>query len=537
VFKRLSVKCEQKAEAKRNGAQKDFKDSQKWQKTRDGQNEIMHGIVAKDKTPAKKKSTKPTLDDDDDDDSDSDGDEDDDEGGEGEGAGADDDVSAAAAAAAAKREAFARKRSKKGKKGAKDASSPGGAALAMAAGDDSPKRGPKKATKWSDSKLSSKERDELDYSQGKDEFSMTAEQRSKRDEHMKKLYGERTDEIDLDNLGDFSSDDDDDEEALTKAVKLGTASRMWSAFTGLVGGKVLDATDLEPVLQGVRESLIDKNVAVDVADKLVEALAKSLIGTKMESLTGVRRTVTEELERALTRILTPKQSVDIVREIRHVREKQRRPYVVVFCGVNGVGKSTSLAKVCNFLLGNDLKVSIAACDTFRAGAVEQLRVHARALGVDVYQRGYNKDPATIAAEAVKEAGRTGIDVVLVDTAGRMQDNTPLMVALAKLVAMNKPDLTLFVGEALVGNDGVDQLRGFNQALADHCVNEYGVTGARKQFIDGIMLTKFDTIDDKVGASLSMVYETGQPIIFVGVGQTYKDIRRMNVASLVRTLCK
>jgi signal recognition particle receptor subunit alpha len=178
-------------------------------------------------------------------------------------------------------------------------------------------------------------------------------------------------------------------------------------------------------------------------------------------------------------------------------------------------------------------VQLAACDTFRAGAVEQLKTHAMRLGVPLYERGYEKDPAKVAAEAVRAAERDGRDVVLVDTAGRMQDNEPLMRALSSLIHVNAPNLVLFVGEALVGNDAVDQLVKFNRAL--HDLAPAGAT--RPHAIDGIVLTKFDTIDDKVGAALSMVYASGAPVMFVGCGQTYVDLKRLNVKSVVRSLLK
>lgn len=142
-----------------------------------------------------------------------------------------------------------------------------------------------------------------------------------------------------------------------------------------------------------------------------------------------------------------------------------------------------------------------------------------------------KDAAGIAMEAIRFAKDSGIDVVLVDTAGRMQDNEPLMRALTKLIKVNEPDLVLFVGEALVGNEAVDQLVKFNQALADYSSND------NPHIIDGIVLTKFDTIDDKVGAAISMTYITGQPIVFVGTGQTYTDLKALNAKAVVHALMK
>jgi len=250
----------------------------------------------------------------------------------------------------------------------------------------------------------------------------------------------------------------------------------------------------------------------------------------MSNFSRVSTTVRAAMEEALTRILTPKKQIDVLRDARAAKNS-RRPYVIVFVGVNGVGKSTSLAKVCSWLLQNDLKVMIAACDTFRAGAVEQLEVHARNLGVDVFHRGYGKDAASVAKDAIMEAKRTGKDVVLVDTAGRMQDNEPLMKALAKLVGVNQPDLVLFVGEALVGNEAVDQLSKFNRSLEEFGLSKVG------RGIDGIFLTKFDTVDEKVGAAISMVYTTGQPIVFVGIGQKYSDLKVLNPSKIVSILLK
>ena len=170
-------------------------------------------------------------------------------------------------------------------------------------------------------------------------------------------------------------------------------------------------------------------------------------------------------------------------------------------------------------------------DTFRAGAIEQLRTHTKALGIPLYARGYDRDAASVAQDAIAQARRDGLNVVLIDTAGRMQHNEPLMRALAKLITMNKPDLVLFVGEALVGNDAVDQVREFNRCLADMSEEK------KPRLIDGIILTKFDTVDDRCGAAISMAYVTGQPILFVGTGQTYPDLKRMNVKTLIRALLK
>ncbi|KAM9734161.1 signal recognition particle receptor subunit alpha [Menidia menidia] len=318
---------------------------------------------------------------------------------------------------------------------------------------------------------------------------------------------------------------------------------IFGMLKGLVGSKSLSREDMEPVLEKMRDHLIAKNVAADIASQLCDSVAKKLEGKVMGTFTTVASTVKQALQDSLVQILQPKRRVDILRDVMEA-QSQRRPFVITFCGVNGVGKSTNLAKISFWLIENGFTVLIAACDTFRAGAVEQLRTHQRRLNslrppgkeggrpaVHLYEKGYGKDAAGIAMEAIAYARNQSFDVVLVDTAGRMQDNAPLMTALAKLIAVNMPDLVLFVGEALVGNEAVDQLVKFNRALADHSMSD------KPRLIDGIVLTKFDTIDDKVGAAISMTYITGQPIVFVGTGQTYNDLRSLNARAVVGALMK
>ncbi|XP_071485645.1 signal recognition particle receptor subunit alpha-like [Diadema antillarum] len=318
---------------------------------------------------------------------------------------------------------------------------------------------------------------------------------------------------------------------------------MFNMFRGLVGAKTLDKQTMAPVLDKMRDHLTAKNVARDIAEKLCESVATKLEGKVLGTFERVTSVVKEGLQESLVQILSPRRRVDILRDAFEAKS-HGQPFSITFCGVNGVGKSTNLAKICFWLIENGFRVLIAACDTFRAGAVEQLRTHTRHLNalhppekhagqaaVQLYEKGYGKDAAGIAMEAIKFARDCRFDVVLIDTAGRMQDNEPLMRALSKLIKVNRPDLVLFVGEALVGNEAVDQLTKFNRALADYSDSE------NPRLIDGIVLTKFDTIDDKVGAAISMTYTTGQPIVFVGTGQTYRDLRNLNVQAVVNALLK
>jgi len=342
----------------------------------------------------------------------------------------------------------------------------------------------------------------------------------------------------------MDEEDSDDETLISETGENKSNSGIWSTLTSLVGSKQLTDADVEPVISKMRDHLISKNVASEVADKLCQSVASKLEGKVLGTFSTVHRTVKETLVDSLVQLLTPKRRIDIIRDVLEAKAN-KRPYVIAFCGVNGVGKSTNLAKICFWLAENKCSVLIAACDTFRAGAVEQLRTHVKRLNslypsknpnekkdiVELYEKGYGKDAAGIAMEAINHARASHIDVVLIDTAGRMQDNEPLMRSLSKLIGVNDPDLVLFVGEALVGNEAVDQLVKFNRALADHSQQENPHT------IDGIVLTKFDTIDDKVGSAISMTYITGQPIVFVGTGQTYTDLKTINSKAVVQLLMK
>jgi signal recognition particle receptor subunit alpha len=239
------------------------------------------------------------------------------------------------------------------------------------------------------------------------------------------------------------------------------------------------------------------------------------------------------MEKALRKMLTPTTPLDLLREIQAVHGK--RPYVISIVGVNGVGKSTNLSKICFFLLQNHYRVLIAAGDTFRSGAVEQLRVHVRNLRelterqqaghVDIYERGYGKDAATIARDAVTFAGSNGFDVVLIDTAGRRHNDQRLMSSLEKFAKLAQPDKILMVGEALVGTDSVSQARNFDAAFGP---------GRR---LDGFIISKCDTVGDMVGTLVSMVHATGIPVLFLGTGQHYSDLRTLKAESVVELLMR
>ncbi|TPP61416.1 Signal recognition particle receptor subunit alpha [Fasciola gigantica] len=356
------------------------------------------------------------------------------------------------------------------------------------------------------------------------------------------------DEIDASTEAEAHKSNTNDENTKTSSVGSGAGGGLVSSLLrGLrlpVGSsRVLTLEDITPSLEQLRDRLVAKNVAMEIAQRVCDSVADRLVGTSLGAFERVYTRVRSSLEEVCTRVLASGRRVDVLRDTMDARS-QGRPYTIVFCGVNGVGKSTNLAKIAFWLIEKNFRVLIAACDTFRSGAVEQLRTHVHKLNyihppeqhggqvmVELYEQGYGRDAASIARSAVNYARDRRLDVVLVDTAGRMQDNEPLMRALASLIHLNQPDLVLFVGEALVGNEAVDQLVKFNQSLADHS------HASKPRTIDGIVLTKFDTIDDKVGAAISMAYISGQPIVFVGTGQTYADLRQLSVGAVVKALMK
>ncbi|KAL8882939.1 MAG: hypothetical protein Q9192_007498 [Flavoplaca navasiana] len=304
-------------------------------------------------------------------------------------------------------------------------------------------------------------------------------------------------------------------------------------FRNVIGGKVLTKQDLEKPMKGMEDLLLKKNVAREAAVRLCEGVERELIGKKTGSFESIDTLLRASLSTSLTKLLTPTTSLSLLTSITTTNTTHHRPYTISIVGVNGVGKSTSLSKLAFFLLQNNLSLLIAACDTFRSGAVEQLRVHARNLKdlsareglakIELYEKGYGKDAAHIARDAVAYAKDNHFDVVLIDTAGRRHNDARLMSSLEKFADLARPDKILMVGEALVGTDSVMQARAFNTAF-----------GA-KRGLDGFIISKCDTVGEMVGVLVSMVHATGIPVVFLGVGQHYGDLRTVNVGNVVGLL--
>ncbi|KAJ5887684.1 Signal recognition particle receptor subunit alpha [Penicillium taxi] len=419
-------------------------------------------------------------------------------------------------------------------------------------GDDSPRKGKasktptKKMRKWDADGYADEDNGEvLDYSAPADDTSAAA---PVVDAISQEDWGHKTGkgQFVLKNLGDEVHNilDNADADKSKDAAASGVVGSGFNAIGGflrnIVGGKVLTSADLQKPLKAMEDHLLKKNVAREAAVRLCEGVERELIGKKTANFQSVDAALQIAMESSLRKILTPTSSLDLLREINAVtapttKQQVSRPYVMSIVGVNGVGKSTNLSKICFFLLQNNYRVLIAACDTFRSGAVEQLRVHARNLTelssresvgeVELYEKGYGKDAANVAKDAVEYAAAKKFDVVLIDTAGRRHNDQRLMSSLEKFAKFAQPDKIFMVGEALVGTDSVMQARNFNQAF-----------GSGRN-LDGFIISKCDTVGDMVGTLVSMVHATGIPIVFLGVGQHYGDLRGLSVPWAVSLLMK
>ena len=272
----------------------------------------------------------------------------------------------------------------------------------------------------------------------------------------------------------------------------------------------LSEKDLDPILWDLQLQLISNDVAVEIAQRVCQELKERLAGVQLARFGDKTEPVKEALREAIEAVMATNGELDIM-DLADSKE-EGEPFVVMFVGINGTGKTTTIAKISKLLMDNGHTVVLASGDTYRAGAIEQLEEHARRLGVRVIKHKYGSDAAAVSFDAVQHARARGIDVVLIDTAGRMQTNRNLMDELQKIKRVVQPDLTVMVLDSLIGNDAVDQAQTFNEIVG----------------FDAAILTKVDA-DAKGGSSLSVTYLTGKPIIYVGVGQEYRDLQPFDAA--------
>ena len=260
-------------------------------------------------------------------------------------------------------------------------------------------------------------------------------------------------------------------------------------------------------------ALMENNVALEVVEKIKADLKEELVEKPIKR-TKVEETIHESLKSSIKELFEGG-NLDIINEIKGKKEK---PYVIAFFGINGSGKTTSIAKIANMLKEKKISCVLAASDTFRAASIEQLQQHADSIGIKMIRHDYGSDPAAVAFDAIKHAKAKGIDAVLIDTAGRMHSNANLIDEMKKIIRVAKPDLKVFVGESITGNDCVEQAKTFNGAVG----------------IDGIILAKAD-VDEKGGAAISVSYVTKKPILFFGMGQEYKDLEPFSREKVMKNI--
>ena len=281
----------------------------------------------------------------------------------------------------------------------------------------------------------------------------------------------------------------------------------------------LKPENLRPLLSDFKMNLVENDVAFPVAERICEEMEKRLDKVQIKRLEDRRKIVEKNLREVLLEIMLTNDKMDLLRTIEEKRNKGE-PYVIVFVGINGTGKTTTIAKVCRFLNKKGYSAVIACSDTYRAGSIEQLEEHAKRLGIKMIKHSYGADPAAVAYDTISHAKAHGINVVLIDTAGRMQTNQNLMNELAKVKRVVNPDLTILTLDSLIGNDAVMQAEEFHK-----CVG-----------IDATILTKVDA-DVKGGSALSVTYVTKKPILFIGTGQTYDDLQEFNPEKFVQMILR
>lgn len=281
-----------------------------------------------------------------------------------------------------------------------------------------------------------------------------------------------------------------------------------SGFLSFATHKTISEKDIDDILFELELALLEGDVALEVAEQIVSSVKEGLVGRKIRRRSDVAEFTHESLKNAISEILMV-DGQDIKAMVQE-SEKSGEPLKIMFVGVNGTGKTTTISKIADHYVKEGYTPVIAASDTFRAGAIEQISHHAENVGVKIIRHQKGADPAAVAYDAVEHARAKKKELVLIDTAGRMQTNVNLMDEMKKIQRVVKPDLVIFVGDALTGNDAVEQARKFDDAVG----------------VDGIILTKADA-DAKGGAALSIGHVINKPILFLGVGQGYGDIMEFN----------
>lgn len=315
----------------------------------------------------------------------------------------------------------------------------------------------------------------------------------------------------------FDEEEREVSEKIVEDIKLeegGKKSFFRKIFSKIIKVKISEE-DFEEYSGDLEMILLENNVAVEVSEKIINQLKESLVGKEFLKK-EIEGQIKESLKDIIYKILI--EPFDLIEKIKNKKDTEHKPYVILFCGINGTGKTTTIAKLANLLKEKKLSCVFAAGDTFRAASIEQLKKHGNKLNIPVISHEYGSDPAAVGFDAVKYAEKNHIDIVMIDTAGRMHTEKNLMAQVEKIAKVCNPDIKLFIGESITGNDIIEQIKTFNQSVK----------------IDGIILTKAD-IDEKGGTALSVGYTTEKPILYLGTGQEYKDLEKFDKNKFVESL--
>lgn len=322
-------------------------------------------------------------------------------------------------------------------------------------------------------------------------------------ESLKKKLKLTSDKIE-ENVKEEAQEENNIEETPTETEKEEKPTKEQSGIFSFIKEKTITEKNLKDILWELELSLLESDVAMDVTEQMINDIQKEIVGTKIKRSNDINKYTQEAFKKSITKILDiPGKTMT-----QQIEEKKSTgtPLIVMFVGINGTGKTSTIAKIAKYYQDKGYTPVMAAGDTFRAGAIEQLTQHADNLGIKIIKHQKGSDPAAVAYDAVEHAKAQQKELVLVDTAGRMQTNSNLMEEMIKIRKVVKPDIIIFVGDSLTGNDAVQQAQKFNEDLQ----------------IDGIILTKTDA-DSKGGAALSIGHVVQKPILFLGMGQEYDDL--------------
>ncbi len=300
-----------------------------------------------------------------------------------------------------------------------------------------------------------------------------------------------------------------DEELKEEIKKPGFLKKIKSKFAYKITEKEFDE-----IFEDLEMLLLENNTALEVVEDIKSKLSKKLIGKEMRQQ-EIEEYIKQELKETLTEILIePDNPINAIK----LKKSEHKPFVILFFGINGTGKTTSIAKLTHLLKKNNFSCVLAAGDTFRAASIEQIQIHADKLNVPLIKQDYGVDPSAVGFDAIKYAEKHKIDVVLIDTAGRMHTKTNLLAEMEKICRVTNPDLKIFVAESIAGNDATEQAKTFNEMIE----------------IDGSILSKAD-IDEKGGTIISISHATNKPIFYLGTGQEYEDLELFNKEKFIENL--